>query len=283
MNTIVNTEQEAAWNGVEGQHWADNWQRWNRIGDGVNDALFDAADIAATHRVLDVGCGTGRSTRLAARRAYSGAVTGIDLSRPMLERAQRITVDEELSNIDYIRGDAQVHDLGVGVFDRVISRAGIMFFSDPHAGFGNLARAMRGGAKLAIAVPASRERQPASWATLFQALAKHVTPPQPDGKTRNEGPMSLSSHTRTRELLHATGFTEVTYEDCEFVEWLGADVDDAVSFLSGWGLIRHWLRGADAATTAAALGGMGEVLEAFAEPEGVQLRGATVVYTARRA
>jgi SAM-dependent methyltransferase len=37
--------------------------------------------------VLDIGCGNGQTTRLAARRASKGRAVGFDLSAPMLERA----------------------------------------------------------------------------------------------------------------------------------------------------------------------------------------------------
>lgn len=63
-------------------------------------ARFEAeVDIAETDHVLDVGCGTGKSTRGAARRASSGSVLGIDLSSRMLDHARRQSDDEGLTNI----------------------------------------------------------------------------------------------------------------------------------------------------------------------------------------
>mgnify|MGYP003574927431 CR=1 FL=1 len=45
--------------------------------------------------VLEVGCGTGRITLPIARTGV--AITGLDVSRPMLERARRKTKEEQLS------------------------------------------------------------------------------------------------------------------------------------------------------------------------------------------
>ena len=42
---------------------------------------LDAMDIAATAKVLDIGCGTGLATRaIAGRGRFAGTVTGVDLS-----------------------------------------------------------------------------------------------------------------------------------------------------------------------------------------------------------
>jgi SAM-dependent methyltransferase len=84
---IVNTHQSQAWNGYEGRHWADNHERYNTLVSGLNEPLFEAAEIGQDHRVLDIGCGAGQTTRMAARLASRGHAVGIDLSEPMLERA----------------------------------------------------------------------------------------------------------------------------------------------------------------------------------------------------
>ncbi|MFF0467285.1 class I SAM-dependent methyltransferase [Micromonospora zamorensis] len=56
----------------------------------LHNELFRAAARVGSHdRVLDIGCGTGQSTRDAARAAVNGSATGIDISGPMLERLDR--------------------------------------------------------------------------------------------------------------------------------------------------------------------------------------------------
>ena len=73
---VANVEMAAAWDGPDGEHWtayADHyervsWRHWKRLLDGV--------EVARDAQVLDVGCGTGGSTRDVARIAADGAVLG---------------------------------------------------------------------------------------------------------------------------------------------------------------------------------------------------------------
>jgi hypothetical protein len=43
MAAIVNTHQAEAWNGYEGQHWADNQDRRDAVNAGFTEPLLDAA------------------------------------------------------------------------------------------------------------------------------------------------------------------------------------------------------------------------------------------------
>src|SRR5438128_1197921 len=79
--------------------------------------LFAATPIAATDQVLDVGCGCGNTTRVAAKRAIDGTTLGVDLSEPMLAQARVRANQQGLTNVRYQRADVQTHDLGASRFD----------------------------------------------------------------------------------------------------------------------------------------------------------------------
>lgn len=97
------------WNGVTGVRWADDHWRYDAMASGFNDYLFRAAALGDGDRVLDIGCGTGHTTRLAARRARRGHAVGIDLSAPMLERARRLAAQDGIGNVTFINADAQIY------------------------------------------------------------------------------------------------------------------------------------------------------------------------------
>jgi ubiquinone/menaquinone biosynthesis C-methylase UbiE len=103
--------------------------------------LRAAYGISRSDDVLDIGCGTGLTTREAACAAAQGRVVGVDVSERMLERARQLTTAERLGNVRYELGDAQVHRFPPAGFDVALSRFGTMFFSDPPAAFANIAAA----------------------------------------------------------------------------------------------------------------------------------------------
>jgi len=88
-----------------------------------NERLRAAASIRPGEEVLDIGCGTGQTTREAARAAAPGRVLGVDVSALALGRARELTATEGLGNVTYEQGDAEVHGFEPERFDVVISRS----------------------------------------------------------------------------------------------------------------------------------------------------------------
>ena len=151
MDEVVNTEQLAAWDGDEGEHWSTHEEHYDATVHVYAQHLHDVAAVDGGEQVLDLGCGCGATTRDAARAARDGAAVGIDLSSPMLARARtpggRGGARERRP---FVHGDAQVHSFPPATFDVVISRFGAMFFADPVAAFANVAGAMRPDGRLAL-------------------------------------------------------------------------------------------------------------------------------------
>src|SRR5215213_8383005 len=87
-----------------------------------HEHLRAAYGIGPGDEVLDVGCGTGLTTREAARAAAPGRVVGVDVSERMLERARQLTAGERVDNVRYELGDAQVHRFDAAGFDVAMSR-----------------------------------------------------------------------------------------------------------------------------------------------------------------
>jgi ubiquinone/menaquinone biosynthesis C-methylase UbiE len=53
--------------------------------------------------VLDIGCGTGQTTRQAAHTARAGSALGVDVSAPAIERARELARDQGLPNVAFER------------------------------------------------------------------------------------------------------------------------------------------------------------------------------------
>lgn len=275
---IVNTHQADAWNGYEGTHWAEHQDQYDDVNKGFNDPLLSAADIRPHHHVLDVGCGNGQSTRLAARRAANGQVTGVDLSGPMLERARLTAGREGLTNITFRHGDAQVYPLPERSFDVAISRFGIMFFGDPVAGFGNIARGLRPGGRIAFLAMGIDPQD--GLHVLFHRVASELPEVGPSDDTG--GPLSLADPAHVREIMDTAGFRGTTSTRIDADQYWGADADTATEFLWGWGPVRHHWSMADSATAARARATLRTAMEDYTTTDGVRLPAHAWLITAER-
>ncbi|MGJ7418546.1 class I SAM-dependent methyltransferase [Streptomyces cinereoruber] len=247
MSGIVNTEQAQAWNGPEGVHWARHQDRWNAVNGGFDEPLLDAADITGDDRVLDIGCGAGQTTRLAALRAPRGSALGLDLSGPMLAEARARAEREGIPHALFEQGDAQEHPFEAGAFDAAISRYGVMFFTDPVAAFANIGRALRPGGRLAFVCPAEAALN--GWAVAMTAL-RDLLPVGDFGSPGLPGMFSLADPDRIRRVLATAGFTGVTAERVRAYGTWGRGAEDAAEFLLGTGPGRHLTERADAETRA---------------------------------
>ncbi|TDD26028.1 class I SAM-dependent methyltransferase [Actinomadura sp. KC06] len=179
-----------------------------------NELFRAAARVGPRDRVLDVGCGTGQTTREAARAAVDGSAVGVDLSARMLERARRLSAEQGLRNVAYEQADAQVHPFPPEHFDLCISRFGTMFFGDPVAAFANIGRALRPAARLVLLVWQGRDRN--EWAS---AIRRPGTPSPAGGPD----PFSLADPAAAEGVLDAAGFTDVAFTDVHEPVYYGPD------------------------------------------------------------
>jgi SAM-dependent methyltransferase len=266
MTGIVNTAQAEAWNGYEGEHWAGHDDRYDAVNSGFNEFLLDG--ISERDRVLDVGCGNGQVTRLAARRAPLGRTLGIDLSAPMLGTARARAAAEKVSNVAFEQGDAQVHPFPDGGFDIAISRFGVMFFADPVTAFTNIGRALRPGGRLSFLC--MQGLAGTDMGAVFGAMTAYLPRPTgPDGT----GPTSFANPARIREVLTGAGFSDIACTHVEADQIWGRDVADAAEFIGGWGPVKYQLDRVDPATAALARDALTAGLRPFAQPDAVRLRG----------
>ena len=193
-----------------------------------HEHLRAAYGIGPGDEVVDIGCGTGLTTREAARAAAPGRVLGVDVSERMLERARQVTAAERLDNARYELGDAQVHRFDAATFDVAISRFGTMFFTDPAAAFANIAAALRPNARLVLLV--WQRRQDNEWARAIDAaLGDAAQPPPPHGD-----PFSLGDADATARILEDAGFDGVRFEDVHEPVLYGPDPDAALAFVRGF-------------------------------------------------
>jgi len=280
--TGPNAEQIRYWNETAGPKWVDRGRMLDAQLAPLGRVVMDRGDVRPGTAVLDVGCGCGEtSLELAARVGATGAVTGVDVSAPMLAAARARTAG--LPQVRFIEGDAQTHPFPPASHDLLFSRFGVMFFTEPATAFANLRTALRPGGRVAFVCWQPLPRN--EWMRVpLLAAAQHLTlpaPPAPDAP----GPFAFGDADRVRGILTRAGFDQVAFEPLETTLTIagGGLLEQAVEFLLELGPTGALLRDADPALRPVVAGAVRDAIAPFARANGVQMSGAVWIVTARRA
>ena len=156
------------------------YDRWAPVYDLVFGKVFatgHAASIAAAEsvggRILEVGVGTGISLE---RYSRSNRITGIDISAPMLRKAQERVQALGLSNVDALSVmDAAKLAFPDGSFDVVVAQYVITAVPDPDGTLDEFARVVRPGGEIILVNHLGAESGPrALFEAAFAPIARRL-------------------------------------------------------------------------------------------------------------
>jgi ubiquinone/menaquinone biosynthesis C-methylase UbiE len=120
--------------------------------------------------VLDVACGTGNFSRDFGRSVgAAGLVVGIDVSQTMLARAVEDTRASGLTNLAYVRGDAEELPFVDNSFDGVCCFAAFHLFRDPWRALDRMTAVLTPGGRIAIFTTARHRTAPVRTAEALMA------------------------------------------------------------------------------------------------------------------
>jgi ubiquinone/menaquinone biosynthesis C-methylase UbiE len=115
-------------------------------------SLVSAARLSAGERVLDVACGTGVVTRIAAERVGpAGRVIGVDLNPGMIAVARSLPAPNG-APIEWLERSALDLGLDDASFDVVLCQQGLQFFPDKARALREMRRVLDRGGRLALSV-----------------------------------------------------------------------------------------------------------------------------------
>jgi SAM-dependent methyltransferase len=200
-----NADQIAYWNSAVADRWARRQAEIDAMMSPFTDALLGAANLGpeGPWRILDVGCGSGETTLLAAEIGHE--LTGLDVSTSLLDLAKARAKKTGLS-VDFFLGDASRLFIDPP-FDLIMSRFGVMFFDDPPKAFANLAKMTKVGGRIVFVcwrAPAQNQ-----WVTLpmsaLEGLVEAGGAKQADGP----GPFAFANPDKVREILGGVGFSDI--------------------------------------------------------------------------
>jgi SAM-dependent methyltransferase len=146
-----------------------DYGRFSRYMERDAEAFYRRLPIKPGARLLDVACGAGQLSLIA---ATAGArVTGCDIASNWLAQARRRAAAEGLSVV-FDEGDAEALPYGDGTFDAVVSLIGAMFAPRPERVAAELTRVCRPGGIIAMA----NWTGPGFVGQMFKTIAKHIAP-----------------------------------------------------------------------------------------------------------
>jgi len=167
-------------------------------------SLVDAAHLAGGERVLDLACGTGVVTRIAAQRVGpQGRVTGVDLNTGMISVARSLPAPDG-GPVEWLEGSALAIPLPDASVNVVLCQQGLQFFLDKALALREMRRVLDRGGRLALSVWSSAGLYNS---TVGEALARFVGE---DTAARFCASRNVPAKEELERLAVAAGFSDVT-------------------------------------------------------------------------
>ena len=132
---------------------------------------FSLGRLAPGEHVVDVGCGAGIDSIIAAKMVgATGSVIGVDMTPAMLDKARKSAKEADVQNIEFQQGLAESLPVADNWADVVISNGVLNLFPDKLAGLREMARVLKPGGRLQIgdilvqkAVPENGKKDISLW------------------------------------------------------------------------------------------------------------------------
>jgi hypothetical protein len=158
--------------------------------------------------------------------------------------AARARAEREGTPASFIAADAQIHSFEPASFDTIMSRFGVMFFTDSVRAFANLRRAASEGAALRFVAFRSAAENP--FMTTAERAAAPLLPKLPARRPDAPGQFAFGDRRRVHSILHESGWSEIDIRPIDVA--CTQSETDLVHYVEKLGPVGLILQEADAAT-----------------------------------
>jgi SAM-dependent methyltransferase len=268
------THFHAMWGSVA-DSWAEHSDYIDARGAHVTEAMLDRTAPQPGERVLELACGGGSVGLAAADRGCEVVLS--DVAPEMTAIAARRAAGRP--GVSTLVLDLEEIAQPEASYDVVLCREGLMLTPDPGRAAREIARVLRPGGRVAVAVWAARERNP--WlGIVFDAASAQIGAPVPPAGV--PGPFSLSDPDRLAAVLAEAGLADVAVSELpvparadSFEEWWARTVALA-------GPLAHVLGSLPGPAAEAIRARARASARDFETPAGLELPGVTLLAAARR-
>lgn len=164
-------------------------------------------DLDSEHVLLDVACGPGTTSLIAAPRVRE--VQAVDFSPEMVDIFRGHIESRGISNVEARVADGQELPFEDQMFDRAVSMFGLMFFSDRVRGMKEIYRCLKPGGRALISSWASVSKSP-----LMQAMFDAGRAANPESPPPKENLESLENPEVFERELREAGFSNIRIQPC---------------------------------------------------------------------
>lgn len=182
----IREQQKASWN-----KFSPGWKKWNDLMmdflKPVGDEIIRLINPKDADVVLDIAGGTGEPGLTIATMLKGGKVIITDLSENMLEIAKENAKQRGINNIETRACDVCELPFADNTFDAISCRFGFMFFPDMLLATKEMARVLKPGGRIAVAiwnVPEKNFWVTVTGGTINRNMQLPVPPPEDPGMFR---------------------------------------------------------------------------------------------------
>jgi ubiquinone/menaquinone biosynthesis C-methylase UbiE len=227
--------------------------------------VIELATPQPGERVVDVACGTGVVTRLAAERVgASGQVVGVDLNPAMIAVAQSVASKLPNMPIEWREASAMSLPLSDRAFDIVYCQLGLQFFADRPAALREMYRVLVPAGRLGVMVWRSIQYSP-GFGALADALEHHVSS---EAAAIMRAPFALHEADDLQALIADAGFREIMIQPATGMVRFPSVEHFVRSYVAGSPLAGHVAKVSDNAR-AALISDTASLLASFVSAEGL--------------
>lgn len=180
---------------LQGKLWGAAARDWAELFEPTSmpiwEAMLDSAEVGQGTRFLDLGCGGGGVSVLAAKRGAQ--VAGLDAAEALLDIAR-----ERLPDGNFRVGDLEKLPHDNNSFDVAFASLSIMFATNPSVVLGEMERVTVSGGHVTVGIWGKPED--CEYRHILKAVADSLPSP-PTGK----GPFTLSETGKLEEMMKTVG------------------------------------------------------------------------------